>query len=297
MSYFGCVLKESAMVVQAKIVDVVGSAQVLCYGTPFDWATRAIQEEGDQEKAPHLISLLGRIAREYEVSNFFCPAIQFTQDFVGKHYLFPHRLTLPETYAKLCRGLVVEGRVLCPGEAFVVAPADCATVVVSFSNCVLVCHAGLRSLYNPKALNNDSETHSGVIDQMCLWVPREERRYTNVGIFLPISSGVHYQHKFDDSVHGKRNQLLVKYLIRRYGNTCIIGNPPLGQIDLREVICQQLQSNGIPIKNFAATIPNSCPFSSTNQDGSPMWHSNRRDKMNGIKTEPRNLVVVINKAR
>jgi len=277
------------MFVQAEIVDVVGSAQVLCYGTPFDWATRALQKEGDQEKSPHFISQLSRIAREYNVEDFYCPAIQFTGNFVGDHYLFPHRLTLPSTSAKLYRGLVTEGRILHPSEAFVVAPADCATVVVSFRNRVLVCHAGLKSLYNQKALNDDLETHSGVIDQMCLWVPRDEQQYVKVGIFLSISPGEHYQHRFNDPMYGERNKILVKYLIERLGETCIVGDPTLGQIDLREVICQQLVSNRIPPSNISPAIPDSCPFLAKNSDGSSKWHSHRR-----TGDGSRNLVVVIN---
>ena len=60
MSNCGRMLKESTMFVQAEIVDVVGSAQVLCYGTPFDWATRTLQEEGDQEKSRNLFVVINQ---------------------------------------------------------------------------------------------------------------------------------------------------------------------------------------------------------------------------------------------
>lgn len=285
----GQMLEESNMFFKPEITAIVGNAQVLCFGTPSDWATRAILQEGDQSKSPHLVHLLGEIAEKYGVTNFYCPTIQFTRKFVRDFEHFPYKLSLSYRVAKMHCGTVAEGRELHHGEAFVVAPADCSTIVASYAHGLYVCHAGLKSLLDFHKLGAAGIIHSSIVDELYKKIPREVRRFAQVGIFLPISAGGHYQHRFDDPVYGERNELLVKYLTRSFGDACVVGDPSLGQIDLRAVICRQLELAGIVSQNIAPTILNSCPFLAKNLDGSSTWHSHRR---NGDGS--RNLVVVIN---
>jgi|GEM_PF-5068983 len=132
------------------------------WGRPQDWGTSLLKMEGNQPEAMEVIGLLGGLAQEYNLGRIFSPTVsEFNSEFLNDTMQSPWKLSLPGTACKLYRGLKVDGSEIHPGDAGVVAPADCAVIIVTTpSGRVLMLHAGRNSLVDRICIDTKGEIKS-----------------------------------------------------------------------------------------------------------------------------------------
>lgn len=276
------------------------NATAMMWGCPTDWRTARLEKEGDQEKAPEVIELLCTLAIEYNVQRISSPNVSdFNSRFLSDTFQYPWKLSLPGSACKLHRGLRGDGFEIHRGDAGIIAPADCAVIVVTTpSGRVLMLHAGRDSLVDRAFLNTGirAKPHESIIfaawDELCR-VDKEDARLSNWHILPSISAGEHFKHDWDDPKWGASNQRLVNY-ITRYKHD-VVGRPKkLGVIDVAALIAAQL-TEFCGLSQDQITSDGRCTYKEVAVDSSPIWHSNARAIHTGSDPKARNLVVVINK--
>ncbi len=271
-------------------------AVAMMWGCPTDWKTAELIEEGDQEKAPHVIGLLGGLAVRHRLRRILGPSVlKFNSEFLSDTAQYPWQLSLPSTACKLHRGLYADGFEVLPGEAGVIAPADCAIVVVTTpSGRVFMLHAGRDSLIDRKLIDTgqQSKKHESVIFAAWDQLDPEEAKESMWVVLPSVLPGGHFEHPADHKVHGEFNQKLVRHISHHYPGG-IFGDPGRGMLSVPEIITGQLVLQcGLPRRNIH--IERRCTHQEVDQDGQHVWWSHSRDVATGQTPGGRNLVVVIN---
>lgn len=269
------------------------------WGRPTDWRTAPLEKEGDQGKAADVIELLGELAVEHDLQRILSPNVsRFDSRFLSNAFQGPSRLTLPGTTCKLHRGLYGDGFEIHPGDAGIIAPADCAVVVVTTpSGRVFMLHAGRDSLIDRQLMlgGKREKTHESII--FALWdelyrLDREDALGAKWFILPSVSAGEHFQHSWRDDDYGDTNERIVSYLVCRY-NHAVKGHPKHGMLDIPAIIAAQLtQFCGVSLDNITADPR--CTYTERNAESEFVWHSHRRAVHTGGDPKARNLVVVIN---
>ncbi len=272
-------------------------AQAMMWGRPTNWSTASLTEEGSQEKAREVVGLLGDLATEYDLNRILSPTVSdFNSRFLNDAEQYPRQLTLPGTACKLHRGLRGDGFEIHPGDAGIVAPADCAVVVVTTaSGRVFMLHAGRDSLVDRQLLNGDvaSKPDASIIFATWKQLNQKERQTSEWHILPSISAGAHFEHRFDHPKRGESNEHLVAHLLKRYSHACVQGHPSRGRISIPDVIAAQLaQECGADPDQI--TVDTRCTYREKSSDGTYVWHSNARSVRTGGDHLARNLVVVMN---
>lgn len=273
-----------------------GNTRIMMWGKPIDWQIESLlQMEGDQHKSPDVIALLGDLAAEHKLERILSPTMDFSSNFLDDGFQSPWQLTLPGTGCKLHRGLRVDGFEIHPGDAGIIAPADCAVIVVTMcTGRVFMLHAGRDSLVDRHLLNTGTKKkrYESIVFTAWAEMSRKERLSSEWFILPSISSGGQFEHRFDDPKWGEQNEHLVAYLLRKYGHTCVSGHPSLGRIDIPAIIAAQLVQYCMADPDQVVS-DSRCTYKEVGVNGDPVWHSNARAIQTGGDQKARNLVVVM----
>lgn len=277
----------------------MNGATAMMWGKPTDWRTAPLECEGDQKKALEVIRLLEQITVTHKINRILSPNVsRFNSVFLSDGSQYPWKLTLNGTACKLHRGLYGDGFEVYPGDAGIIAPADCAVVVVTTPNGrVLILHAGRDSLVDRQKIVSgvESKQFESIIfaawHEMCR-VSKENALQSKWFVLPSISPGDHFQHNWEDEVRGDVNKLLVSYLIKRYDNA-VKGHPKFGMINIPAIIAAQLvQCCGVSPENIL--VDDRCTYTERDEHNQFIWHSNARAVRTGGDLRARNLVVVFN---
>lgn len=276
-------------------------AIAMMWGQPTDWRTAPLEKEGDQGKALALIKLLGGLAVEHKLQRILSPNVsRFDSAFLNDTFQHPWRLTLPGTACKLHRGLYGDGFEVYPGDAGIIAPADCAVVVVTTpSGRVLMLHAGRDSLIDRKLIMSKGYEKSKDYESIIfaawsnLYQASKEDALGSKWLILPsISAGDHFQHNWRDEHRSYENEQVVTYLVKKYDHA-VRGHAKFGMIDIPAIIAAQLtQFCGVDRDNI--TADSRCTYTEVDAAENHVWHSHARAIHKGQNPKARNLVVVIN---
>lgn len=285
--------------------EISTSVVAKAWGRPQDWSTSRLKMEGDQPEAMGVIGLLGGLAQEYNLGRIFSPTVsEFNSEFLNDAMQSPWKLSLPGTACKLYRGLKVDGFEIYPGDAGVIAPADCAVIIVTTpSGRVFMLHAGRNSLIDRTFIETKGEIKSKCCESIILaaWnnlrrVLKDDASNSKWFVLPSISAGEHFKHQFDAVGTGESNERMVAYILKKYGRTCIQGHPAKGMIDIPAIIAAQLV-NFCGINPDQIIVDTRCTYKEVNSGGNYVWHSCRRAAITGGDPKARNLVVVVNNGR
>jgi len=284
--------------------SVSTSVVAKAWGRPQDWSTSRLKMEGDQPEAMEVIGLLGGLAQEHNLGRIFSPTVsEFNSEFLNDAMQSPWKLSLPGTACKLYRGLKVEGFEIYPGDAGVIAPADCAVIIVTTAmGRVFMLNAGRNSLIDRICIDTKGEIKSKRCESIIFaaWnnlrrVLKDDARNSKWFVLPSISAGEHFKHQFDVGT-GESNERMVAYILKKYGRICIQGHPAKGMIDIPAIIAAQLV-NFCGINPDQITVDTRCTYKEVNSGGNYVWHSCRRAAITGGDPKAQNLVVVVNKGR
>lgn len=232
--------------------------------------------KGTGQDARHLTAnkeLLAAFARQNGVSKVFAPHVALARG----------RVARPESFGSsvvdgVCcnNSIQSEGTLLRSGDALCLATGDCP-VVVMYSherpNKVVAAHAGRDAILK------------GVVGNMLRVLGhRLDTRHVRAYIALGIH-GENFAHPCDHPEYGAYNRWLVRKICKEYGPECVLDHK-LGTLRLDLLVKKRCMQLGIPGKNVVWDRRDT--FSDVLPDGSPAWHSHRRD---GTKIG-RNLVFV-----
>lgn len=198
------------------------------------------------------------------------------------------------------RGVHADGVILHSKlDAFLMTPADCATVVLSYRDPhghrkVIAMHASRGSLidlsrFKPECKHRE---HEGIIESAFTRIPKHEIEHVQAWVGISVSPGAHFAHRIEDK-ENPHNGLFVEYIREKYGPECFADDGKGGKegwLDKRMLVKRQLTMLGVPEKNI--DVDTTCTYSEKNGFGEHRWYSHIR----GVeeKTGPfRNLVLVI----
>lgn len=184
-------------------------------------------------------------------------------------------------------------------DAFLMTPADCATVVLSYRDehghrKVVAMHASRGSLIDMSRFTPGSKprAYEGIIESACARIPKHEIEHVQAWVGISVSPGAHFAHRAKDK-ENPHNEFFVGYVREKYGPECFADDGKQGSegwLDKRMLVKQQLIMLGVPEKNI--DIDTTCTYSEKNGLGGHRWYSHIRSVEEN--TGPlRNLVLVI----
>lgn len=269
-----------------------GDTYVGMWGRPIDWRTSNLKQEGDQQHNLVLVEMLGSLARTFGLRKILSPTVsEFNAVMLDSALEYLTSLSLPYSSCRLHRGLMGDGIEVGPGQAGIIAPADCPIVVVTAGSRTLMLHAGRDSLIDRNHIHGgQARKHESIIFSAHQYLTREERAVSKWHILPSISPG-YFAHPFDDPIHGQSNEKLVVYLTRRYTSPVIQGRYYEGKIDLCTLIAAQLIEI-CGVEPDSITAEGGCTYEDI-KNGDHTWHSVRRQAEAGQDTRTRNLVMVM----
>ncbi len=265
------------------------------WGNPTDYSLKQFQVENDASIPSKVTTLLGTIAYRHRLDSILSPTVsEFNSVFADTSTKFPWKLQLPGTDCRLHRGLYVDGFEIPPGSAGIIAPADCAVIVMSARQRVLMLHAGRDSLFDRHLIRAGaaSKKHESIVFAAWENLSQEERKHVKCLVLPSISAGSHFEHRFDDDRWGQENENLVRYTISRYGRKCIRGEKELGHMDIPRIIATQL-TEYCGVDENEIQVVDRCTYTETDQNRY-VWHSHARAVRDKVDATTRNLVVVEN---
>jgi hypothetical protein len=262
-----------------------GSVAVHCYGARHgDWAIKSWDRDEAEALNPGIADRVERVARDRGAGRLYLPS---PNRFDGE-LVVADALKVAWPGDRVFRGAYAEGVTLEKiSDACGIASSDCPTIVARNPSTLLVAaaHAGRESLYDAKALFDGAppRPHDSVTRSIVEALGRD------IDVFVACGIGPdEFLHPTDDPKHGARNAAMIRRLRETWGPSCA-SDDRAGRIDLVELIRRQFEALGVPRSRVAHDGADT--FGDAALDGTPIWHSHRRDK--GGK---RNFVLVIRRS-
>ena len=255
--------------------------EILLFGRDTgDWRLQGSTPDEVEQNNPGILFRLREIFDEFPRFDFYAPRpLRFNAEIV-------HPSDLSDQWMdRFWRGSEADGVVLeRPGQAFVIASADCPTLICrdGFNSLVLVAHAGRDCLFDRQKLltGHPSRERESIVQNVIRQLnPREVSSWIGCGI-----SRYSFFHPWDDPVHGIDNKKICRHF-----EECLLGDPRQGRLDLQAVIKKQLVALGVQPWSIGADHIDTCTDVDPYSQGQYRWHSARRD---GLQAG-RNLVVVL----
>jgi hypothetical protein len=257
------------------------------------WTMRGVYDQASLNEKEYLKSLLDKVSRVLNLSALYAP-VSVSQNglIVGEDEHFKHEL---EVNNRVClyRGLDREGLFLNEGQAFVVSPADCHTLVLQdeYGN-ILASHMGRNSqvdLNNPERKSViENAIESLKINNKNNGLETDVRK-----IKMWVGNGIHYLNYLHpiDGKYGeqnkKRNDLIRNKL--NFHNKGMFGEIDVvqdGYYDVNEFAIAEAKRLGLPPENITIDMTVDTAGDVCSKEN-PMFYSN-------TKGTGRNLVIVIN---
>ncbi len=226
-------------------------AEVIAYGRPHNWSLSLLNHPNSEE-AEELRCRLTTIFSELRLPTVFAPTPDFTRKQVNR-IAFGGCEWIGNTafHRNSCAGGDAFG--IEPGEAIIITPANCATVVgISPNGMCWIAHAGTKCLFNAEGLCEAIETKSPIED-----VPHESVMdvvlgeldcFARIGIFGAMPRRL-YPFRLTDKKYGERNEALISYLQSHEWGTALPYDSELRShcFDAAELIRRQCGARGITI--------------------------------------------------
>lgn len=255
----------------------VGAHQVACFGKPQNYRV------GDWSNSASFLPLaqslqgLGLDACCIARPSFGGQLLRVDQLALGHHLLNGADIKIRTSIDLLADALFLPA-----GMIGAIAPADCPTLVLSnrkTKEAVLV-HCGRDAVLPIGQRLQPVGEFYGVIDNVLRSLTWNLASFS-CGIFLGVAA-THFSHPIAHPVYGERNKNLINFVIKSYGQHCVMGEEANGCIDLIAIIKHKLQRFGISAGQiFHDGIDTALP------ENIDVWWSVRRDGDKG-----RNLIVV-----
>lgn len=257
---------------------------VYLFGNPNDFGPY-----GDQEI---ITDTLKFYSQKHGVKKIFAPSCKkFNAEIVWEKS-FRHKIRIRGGLT-IRKGVFADGVVLeNKQEAFFIPSADCPTVIAAGKYVVIAAHAGRDCLLDKQKIHTGkrSRRNEGVVDAIM-------EKYLMAGEFIKdlhvfITCGIkseNFPHPINHPRYGKKNKILIKHLLEKYGNGCLKGKPEEGLISLDDLIKKQFVLHDVPPENITA---DGIDTYDDNILGNPVWHSCARGKTQEEKKK-RNGVLVM----
>lgn len=276
-----------------------GAVEVTVYGTCRDWNFSGENHSEMEFRNPWISSAIAQVIAEHDIKRALAPKPAFNGQVVRAGDLKTAIL------AGFFRGADADGVLLeQSGEAFLVASADCPTVIVYEvgRHRALCMHCGLDALVDRGAIEGKRSRHfQSVIDAGTSMMPTVSSGREHAFIAAGID-WIMFDHQTSDLITGpdgdkientraQENKRLIEYLAKnhdskvRSGQKRVVKDKEYGSVDLVNLIRAQLVRHQVPLDNIEHDGHDT--YGDKYHDGTSMFHSNRRDH-----DQKRNLVVV-----
>jgi len=214
-----------------------GSVEVLILGKDRSlnsvrgWSLSGLNSQTsfeEPDKQP-LLEFLKRYAKIYDIKTFLAPiASPIHNGKLNSKNMWNEVYNIGDN-VKMKKGANFEGCEVKEGEAFVMSPADCLTVVVSDkSHRVFAMHAGRESIFNASDLEQET-----LVENIIKAYPGTNPDDLSVWAGFGIKAGKHFIDSFEDPIYGELNKKRMEYLKTKYGEDCFTSE---GYIDLQKVL-------------------------------------------------------------
>lgn len=205
------------------------SVEVIAYGRPRNWSLSLLNQP-DSEKAEELRSQLTAIFSQLKLQTVYALSPDFSRKQVNR-IAFGACEWIGDTafHRNSCAGGDAFG--IEPGEAIIITPANCATVVgVNPSGMCWIAHAGTNCLFNAEGLREAVRTGSpieAVPHESVMGVLLDELGfYARMGIFGAMPPKL-YPFRLTDKQYGPLNEALLLYLQKHGWSSALPYDPEL----------------------------------------------------------------------
>ncbi len=265
----------------------------------FGWSLRGMRTLEHFENPGR--SFLKRFFLDYSkytgIKHFYAPIAHPQNGIVSTKHEHPYELDFGNGIV-LRRGQNTEGCEVKKGEAFVVTPADCLTIVAKSNKTgkVFAMHAGRESIFDVNKMDRPT-----IIENLLKAFEEDGTKPEDVILWtgFGVSAGSHFDHP-EDLLTGedeesmsqnevrKLNAKRREYLQENFGPETYEN----GYLNLHKVVSLMGHKFGIKPENIVVEDA-MCTLLKTDEDGNFQFYSNRRDR-NQPRQTGRNLVVVTN---
>ncbi len=248
-----------------------------------NWSLKGIETSTNfRGEYPHVVEALQNLGK---VQRVYAPSPdEFNSLVVNNHNFFRGGASHLATYALsltssrvLYRGVKADGYgPMISGDAFAMSAADCALLVVKAGDRVFAAHAGRNSLFDRQCIDNgqQSKQFPSVVDAIMSQILKEHHERAEAFVGFTISNGAHFEHPVDHPKFGASNRRLLEWIADSYFPEEELGDDfwQKGQLDMLKLIAVQLKKYGVT----HITTDGVCTFSDKNEQGNPIWFSQRR---------------------
>ena len=253
----------------------LGKASVFIYGRPHNFKplVRQWQDEASVHPTARIIETLGQ-------STIAIPQVYTFSANTGSYDDFPTHYQIENV--KILTGLHTDAVILKPGQAAGIVTGDCPTIVIENTKTgeVAAAHGVRNSNIDRKNIDTGipSRPYEGVVASVLdytKWRPEDLHVFVCAGI-----APEHFEHPWSDPTYGEPNRAMVKWIIEKYGEQCVFGNPEDGRIDLFALIKSQCVQFGIDAEHIQHDTLDT-------YSDERLWSHRNRNKSDG-----RNIVIV-----
>lgn len=220
---------------------IPGMLKVEVHGKPYDFRLPNLDDEVlSVEERTVLCGILERRG----IETLFVPRLDECNATFGYGGAFDIKIELPEVGVTVQKSSTSVDALQLPRKTgCLIRSADCPTIVLwdESKKVVRVGHCSRDSLVDRELLlcgrlwRQSTSVITSMMERFKHLTPGDIRGHIACGI-LPE----HFEHRFDDAIHGKYNRELI-HSIQRLFPACLKSAPEEGCIDLAELVRQQLR--------------------------------------------------------
>lgn len=217
------------------IVLASEKAKILIYGKPRNW------KEDFHDHINIFIQL-----RDQGIQKLYYPNVSGFTGTICEENDFKETFMLEKFGLQVFRHYEIDGMVIPKNSAGFMCTADCPVIIFHdlANDKLIMAHAGLASLVDkPRILTGHKSRHSeGVIDDLMFYA--DDIEHYEIFVLCGISASS-FTYSTNDLVHGKNNEKILDYLIKRYGQSAVPYGKEHGGISLKSIIIGDFSNHGV----------------------------------------------------
>lgn len=211
------------------------NVQILIYGKPRNW------KEDFHDHTNIFISL-----HDQGIQKLYYPKVSGFTGTICLDNDFTESFMLEKFGLQVFRHYETDGMVIPKNSAGFMCTADCPVIIFHdlASDKLIMAHAGLASLIDKlRILTGHKSRHSeGVIDDLMFYA--DDLEHYEIFVLCGISASS-FTYSTNDLVHGKNNEKMLDYLIKRYGQEAVPYGKEHGGISLKAIILGDFSNFGV----------------------------------------------------